>query len=217
MEDHKGTMENHKPTDSLVFVVEDDRSMRVAVERLLRSAGFEVESFSSAREFLERAPAGSASCLVLDLRMPELTGLDLQQALRESGREIPIVFLTGHGDVPTTARAMKSGAEDFLEKPPDAVRRALERHRRARAERAELAELGPRLDSLTARERQVFELVVEGLLNKQIASRLGIAEKTTKKHRGRVMRKMEADSLAHLVRMAGKLGVSSGELGRREA
>jgi FixJ family two-component response regulator len=223
MEDHKGTMENHKPNDSLVFVVDDDRSMRVAVERLLRSAGFEVESFSSAREFLERAPAGSASCLVLDLRMPELTGLDLQQALRESGREIPIVFLTGHGDVPTTARAMKSGAEDFLEKPPDArqlldaVRRALERHRRARAERAELAELGPRLDSLTARERQVFELVVEGLLNKQIASRLGIAEKTTKKHRGRVMRKMEADSLAHLVRMAGKLGVSSGVLGRREA
>lgn len=214
-------MENPTPIDSLVFVVDDDRSMRVAVERLLRSSGFEVESFNSARQFLERAPAASTSCLVLDVRMPELTGLDLQQALRESDREIPIVFLTGHGDVPTTVRAMKSGAEDFLEKPLDAqelldaVHRALERDRLARAERAELAELGPRLDSLTERERQVFELVVEGLLNKQIASRLGIAEKTTKKHRGRVMRKMRADSLAHLVRMAGKLGVASEEARRR--
>jgi FixJ family two-component response regulator len=208
-------MERTAGTDSLVFVVDDDHSMRVAVERLLRSSGLEVESFSSARTFLEREPADVACCLVLDVRMPELTGLDLQQALRQSDAGIPIVFITGHGDVPTSVRAMKSGAEDFLQKPfkdqelLDAVHRALERDRGARAERTELAELGERLDSLTPREREVFELVVKGLLNKQIAFELGAAEKTIKVHRGRVMKKMQADSLAHLVRMAGKLGITS--------
>jgi FixJ family two-component response regulator len=208
-------MERTASTDSLVFVVDDDHSMRVAVERLLRSSGLEVESFSSARTFLEREPADVACCLVLDVRMPELTGLDLQQALRQSDAGIPIVFITGHGDVPTSVRAMKSGAEDFLQKPfkdqelLDAVHRALERDRGARAERTELAELGERLDSLTPREREVFELVVKGLLNKQIAFELGAAEKTIKVHRGRVMKKMQADSLAHLVRMAGKLGITS--------
>jgi FixJ family two-component response regulator len=208
-------MESTAGTDSLVFVVDDDRSMRVAVERLLRSSGLEVESFSSARTFLEREPAEVACCLVLDVRMPELTGLDLQQALRRSDADIPIVFITGHGDVPTSVRAMKSGAEDFLQKPfndqelLDAVHRALERDRHARASRAELAELGERLDSLTPREREVLELVVKGLMNKQIAFELGAAEKTIKVHRGRVMRKMRADSLADLVRMAGKLGIAS--------
>jgi FixJ family two-component response regulator len=205
-------MESTAGTDSLVFVVDDDRSMRVAVERLLRSSGLEVESFASARAFLEREPADVACCLVLDVRMPELTGLDLQQALRQSNADIPIVFITGHGDVPTSVRAMKSGAEDFLQKPfkdqelLDAVHRALEGDRQARAGRAELAELGERFDSLTPREREVLELVVKGLLNKQIAFELGAAEKTIKIHRGRVMRKMRADSLADLVRMAGKLG-----------
>jgi len=208
-------MERTASADSLVFVVDDDRSMRVAVERLLRSSGLEVESFESARTFLEREPADVACCLVLDVQMPELTGLDLQQALRRSDADIPIVFITGHGDVPTSVRAMKSGAEDFLQKPfkdqelLDAVHRALERDRGARAERTELAELGERLDSLTPREREVFELVVKGLLNKQIAFELGAAEKTIKVHRGRVMKKMHADSLAHLVRMAGKLGITS--------
>ena len=208
-------MERTASADSLVFVVDDDRSMRVAVERLLRSSGLEVESFESARTFLEREPVDVACCLVLDVQMPELTGLDLQQALRRSDADIPIVFITGHGDVPTSVRAMKSGAEDFLQKPfkdqelLDAVHRALERDRGARAERTELAELGERLDSLTPREREVFELVVKGLLNKQIAFELGAAEKTIKVHRGRVMKKMHADSLAHLVRMAGKLGITS--------
>jgi RNA polymerase sigma factor (sigma-70 family) len=202
--------------DSLVFVVDDDPSMRGALERLLRASDLEVESFASAGDFLEREPTEVPCCLVLDVRMPELTGLDLQQALRDSDREIPIVFLTGHADVPTTVRAIKFGAEDFLEKPPrgqellDAVERALERDRRSRVERALLAELGKRLDSLTPRQREVLELVVGGLLNKQIASRLGTTEKTIKKHRGRVMRKMQADSLAHLVQMAGRLGIVVG-------
>jgi FixJ family two-component response regulator len=207
-------MKSTASNDSLVFVVDDDCSMRVAVERLLRSSGLEVEPFASAREFLERAPADVACCLVLDVRMAELTGLDLQQALRQSGADIPIVFITGHGDVPMSVRAMKSGAEDFLQKPfkdqelLDAVHRALERDREVRAARAELAELGERLDSLTPREREVLDLVVQGLLNKQIAFELGAAEKTIKVHRGRVMQKMRADSLAHLVRMAGKLGIA---------
>lgn len=212
-------MEDRAPLDSLVYVVDDDRSMRVALERLLRSSGFGVQSFASAREFLDCDPADVASCLVLDLRMPELSGLELQQALRSSGQEISTVFLTGHGDVPSSVRAMKFGAVDFLQKPLaeekllDAVDRALERDRRARAHRADLALLRERLDSLTPREKQVFELVVEGRLNKQIASALGAAEKTIKVHRGRVMRKMKADSLAHLVRMAGELGVGSSRRG----
>jgi RNA polymerase sigma factor (sigma-70 family) len=198
-----------------VFVVEDDPSMRRSIERLLRSAGHGVESFGSAGEFLEREPNDAACCLVLDVQMPELTGLELQQALQRSGAALPIVFITGFGDVPTSVRAIKSGAEDFLEKPfkdsdlLDAVHRALERSRRTRAARRELAELERKLGSLTPRERQVLELVVEGLLNKQIASRLGIAEKTVKVHRGRAMRKMRADSLADLVRMAGTLGIGT--------
>lgn len=214
-------MEDSALVDSLVYVVDDDRSMRVALERLLRSSGFEVQSFASAREFLECDPADVASCLVLDLRMPETSGLELQQALRRSGKEIPTVFLTGHGDVPSSVHAMKSGAVDFLQKPLaegellEAVGRALERDRRVRARRAGLAVLSERLDSLTPRERQVFELVVDGLLNKQVAAALGAAEKTIKVHRGRVMRKMKAGSLAHLVRMAGELGI--GGRGRGDA
>lgn len=211
-------MPTSTPSDSLVFVVEDDPSMRRSIERLLRSAGHEVESFGSASEFLEHEPDDAACCLVLDVQMPDLTGLELQQALQQSGMTLPIVFITGFGDVPTSVRAIKSGAEDFLEKPfkdsdlLDAVHRALERARRTQDAQRERVELGERLASLTPRERQVLELVVEGLLNKQIASRLQIAEKTVKVHRGRVMRKMQADSLAHLVRMAAALQVVSPEI-----
>lgn len=197
-----------------MYVVDDDRSVRVAVERLLRSSGFQVESFASAQAFLDRDLADVACCLVLDVRMPELTGLDLQQALRRSDQDVPIVFITGHGDVPMSVSAMKSGAEDFLQKPfkdqdlLSAVHRALERDRQSRRARAELAELVRRHDSLTPREREVFALVVTGMLNKQIAYELGATEKTIKVHRGRVMAKMQADSLADLVRMAGKLGIA---------
>lgn len=208
-------METPASERSLVFVVDDDGSMRTAIGRLLRSNGFDVETFESARVFLDREPAEVPCCLVLDVRMPELSGLDLQQALPQAGIDIPIVFVTGHGDVPTTVRAMKSGAEDFLQKPfgerelLDAVSRALERDRAARKTRVELRELRRRAESLTPREREVFELVVTGILNKQVAFELGAAEKTIKVHRGRVMQKMKADSLAELVRMAGKLGIGS--------
>lgn len=208
-------MEGTNLADSMVFVVDDDRSVRVAVERLLRSAGLEVETLESAREFLEREPVDVPCCLVLDVRMPELTGLDLQQAMQQADVDIPIVFITGHGDVPTSVRAMKGGAVDFLQKPfegrdlLDAIHAALERDRRARAVRIEVATIDRRAQALTPREREVFGLVARGLPNKQIALELGAAEKTIKVHRGRVMQKMQADSLADLVRMAGKLGIEA--------
>ena len=196
---------------AIVYVVDDDASFRKAVSRLLRTAGLEVEALASAREFLEHPMADRPSCLILDVRMPGPSGMDLQAALQEARRDIPIVFMTGHGDVSTSVRAMKSGAVDFLEKPFRApellacVQRGLARSEQSRVERAERAAIERRFATLTSRERDVMWLVVTGLLNKQIAGELGIAEKTVKIHRGQVMQKMEAGSVAELVPMAQKL------------
>ena len=195
----------------VVYVIDDDASFRKAVSRLLRSAGLEVEALASAGEFLERPATDRPACLVLDVRMPGPSGMDLQSALEETGRDIPIVFMTGHGDVSTSVRAMKKGAVDFLEKPFRApellacVERGLARSRQNRAEGAERAVVERRFATLTSRERDVLGLVVTGLLNKQIAGELGIAEKTVKIHRGHVMQKMEAGSVAELVRMVQKV------------
>ena len=195
----------------VVYVIDDDASLRRAVSRLLRSAGLEVEALASAREFLERPAVDRPSCLVLDVRMPGPSGMDLQAALREARRDIPIVFMTGHGDVPTSVRAMKGGAVDFLEKPfrgrelLACVQRGLARSRQSRGERAERAAVERRFATLTSRERDVLRLVVTGMLNKQIAAELGIAEKTVKIHRGHMTQKMEVASVAELVAMVQKL------------
>jgi FixJ family two-component response regulator len=196
----------------VVFVVEDDPSMRPALESLIRSVGLRVQAFGSAREFLEQPRTGAPSCLVLDVRLPGLSGLDLQRQLTAAGVSIPIIFITGHGDIPMTVQAMKAGALEFLTKPfrdqelLDAVRQAIEKDRIAREQRAELATLRRRQASLTSREREVMALVVSGLLNKQIAAELGTSEITVKVHRRRVMQKMQAGSLADLVKMTVALG-----------
>jgi RNA polymerase sigma factor (sigma-70 family) len=202
-------------TDSaaIVFVVDDDPSVRRSLKRLIKSAGFTVESFASAQEFLGRPRPDIPGCLVLDIHMPGVNGLDLQDDLAAAEVNLPIIFLTGYGTVPASVRAMKAGALDFLEKPVDdralvdAIHQAVERHRRARLEQAEIREIRRRLDSLSPREQEVFSLLLTGMLNKQIAFELGTTEKTIKVHRGRVMEKMQAGSMAELVRLAGKVGM----------
>jgi len=204
----------NSPTD-VVFVVDDDPSVLKALSRLLRSEGLEVHTFRSAKAFLEQHDPSIPGCLVLDVAMPEINGLELQNALVSAGAPRPIVFITGRADVPTGIRAMRAGAVHFLMKPVSdedllrAVREALNKDRAARQELAEIASIQARLATLTPRERQVLEHVVEGRLNKQIAGELGTVEKTVKVHRARVMHKMRALSLADLVRMAGRAGIPS--------
>ena len=204
-----------RESDAVIAIVDDDPSVREGLRSLLRSAGWKVETFASGQEFLARPGAEVPCCLILDLQLPGLSGLDLQKRMAEVELEIPIVFLTGHGDIPASVQAMKAGAVEFLTKPFDeeellqAIRAALERDRRDRQRRAEISELRTRFESLTAREQEVMQQVVSGLLNKQVAGELKISEFTVKVHRGQVMRKMRADSLADLVRMADKLGIRS--------
>ena len=208
-------MRASRQADAIIAIVDDDPSAREGLETLIRSAGWSVETFVSAQEFLRRPGAEAPSCLILDLQLPGLSGLDLQKRMAEIGLEIPIVFLTGHGNIPTSVQAMKAGAVEFLTKPFDehellrAIHDAIERDRRTRQQHAEISELRERYESLTPREQQVMQEVVSGLLNKQIAGRLAITEFTVKIHRGHVMRKMRADSLADLVRMAESLGIGS--------
>jgi FixJ family two-component response regulator len=201
--------------DKLVFVVDDDAPLRESLADLLRSIGLRVETFASAQEFLQSKRPDVPSCLVLDVRLKGLSGLDLQKRLVEGDVDIPIIFISGHGDIPMAVQAMKAGALEFLRKPfrdqdlLDAVQQALERDRKGREQRAEIAELRKRFDSLTPREREVMALVAAGLLNKQVAGELGTSEGSVKVHRQHVMEKIGADSLAELVRVADKLGIAT--------
>ena len=206
-----------RKSDAVIAIVDDDPSAREGLESLVRSAGWRAKTFASAQEFLAGPRAEAPSCLILDLQLPRLSGLDLQKRMAEAELEIPIVFLTGHGNIPASVQAMKAGAVEFLTKPFDeqdllrAIEEAIERDRRTRQRHAEMRELKSRYKSLTAREQEVMQQVVSGLLNKQVAAELKITEFTVKVHRGQVMRKMRADSLADLVRMADKLGIRSGK------
>jgi FixJ family two-component response regulator len=202
------------PVRETVFIVDDDASVREALANLMRSVGLHAQLFASAQEFLKTPQPDSPACLILDVRMPGLGGLDCQRQLADAGCHIPIIFMTGHGDIPMSVRAMKAGAVDFLTKPfrdqdlLDTVQQAIDRDRLRRAEERDLTDLRDRFSGLTPRERDVMAWVVSGRLNKQIAGELGTSEITVKVHRGHVMRKMQADSVADLVRMAGRLGVT---------
>ena len=203
-----------KTGDPIVFVVDDDPSMREALADLIASVGLSVVAFKSAPEFLEHTRPDAPACLVLDVRLPGLGGLDLQRELLRREAQIPIIFITGHGDIPMSVRAMKDGAVEFLPKPfreqdlLDAIQHAIEIDRVARQERTVVAAVRLRYESLTKREREVMKLLVSGLLNKQIAAQLGSSEVTVKMHRGQVMHKMKAESVVQLARMAEKIGIT---------
>jgi FixJ family two-component response regulator len=199
------------PDTPIVFIVDDDARMRAAMQRLLKTVGLHSESFATPQDFLQRKLPDAPSCLVLDIRLPGMSGLDVQHKLNEAGVQIPIIFITGHGDIPMTVQAMKSGAVEFLTKPfrdqdlIDAIQQALKRNHEMRQQQHDAQELKERYETLTAREREVMGLLVSGMLTKQIASRLGTSEITAQVHRGQVMRKMQANSPAELGRIAERL------------